>query len=101
MRLIVIDREGVEHGIDAKPGLSVMEVLQEAGMIEGECGGSLACATCHVWVDGQWANRFDPPSDGEEDMLDCAFGISETSRLGCQLTCVDAVDGLKVQLPTR
>ncbi len=99
MKLIVTDRDGVTHEIDGKPGLSVMEVLQDIGMIEGECGGSLACATCHVWVDPAWADKFDPPSDGEEDMLDCAFDITETSRLGCQLMCAEELDGLAVRLP--
>ena len=77
--------DGSIQKIAAEPGLSVMEVLRKADLIEGECNGSLACATCHVWVDPNWADKLADPLEGEEDMLDVAFYLSPTSRLSCQI----------------
>jgi 2Fe-2S ferredoxin len=67
--------------------------------IEGACEGSLACSTCHVIVDGEWFGKLTKPTEDEEDMLDLAFDLQETSRLGCQLIMTDALDGLVVKLP--
>ena len=67
--------------------------------IEGACEGSLACSTCHVIVDGAWFSKLAKPTEDEEDMLDLAFDLQETSRLGCQLIMTDALDGLVVKLP--
>ena len=81
-------------------GLSIMELAHKFDVdIEGACEGSLACATCHVIVDPQWFDRLDPASEDEEDMLDLAFGLTETSRLGCQIVMTEALDGLVVELP--
>ena len=74
----------VRHGID----------------LEGACEGSLACSTCHVVVDGDWFDKLEEPSEDEEDMLDLAFGLTETSRLGCQIIMNDELDGLRVMLPS-
>lgn len=99
MMIKLIDAEGRAHEVPAQEGLSVMEVLREAGLIEGECGGSLACATCHVWVDAAWADRFAPPVEDEEDMLDVAFNLTDRSRLSCQLILGPEHDGLTISLP--
>ena len=95
-----VKRDGSEETIEASAGLSVMEIGRDNGIgIEGTCGGSLSCATCHVVVDEAWVEATGKPSLDEEDMLDLAFGLEETSRLGCQITLTDALDGLKVRLP--
>jgi len=95
-----VKRDGSEETIEAAAGLSVMEIGRDNGIgIEGTCGGSLSCATCHVVVDEAWVEATGKPSLDEEDMLDLAFGLEETSRLGCQITLTDDLDGLKVRLP--
>jgi len=95
-----VKRDGSEETIEAAAGLSVMEIGRDNGIgIEGTCGGSLSCATCHVVVDPAWVEVTGKPSLDEEDMLDLAFGLEETSRLGCQITLTEELDGLKVRLP--
>lgn len=92
--------DGCEHVIEGEDGLSVMEVLRDLDIgVEGECEGSVACATCHVWVDAEWVDRLDPPSDSEADMLDCAFHVRATSRLCCQIRVAPSLDGLRVAVP--
>ncbi len=77
-----------------------MEIAHRHGVdIEGACDGSLACSTCHVIVEPAWAAKLDESSEDEEDMLDLAFGLEETSRLGCQIIMSDELDGLTVKLP--
>lgn len=99
-RITFITRDGERTDIDAQRGLSVMEIAREADLgIEGTCDGSLACATCHVVVDPGHAGRLKPASDEEEDMLDLAFGLKPTSRLGCQIVMNDDLDGLVVTIP--
>lgn len=68
--------------------------------LEGACEGSLACSTCHVVVDPEWFELLQEPTEDEEDMLDLAFGLTHTSRLGCQIIMRDELDGLKVKLPS-
>ena len=98
--LILVDETGSEHRLDVRPGRSVMEVLRDAGYpIDGDCNGSLACATCHVWVDETWTDRLADPSEAEEDMLDVAFHLRTTSRLSCQIPIAEDLDGLKVRIP--
>ena len=95
--VIFVKRDGSEVTVEADAGLSVMEIGRDNGIgIEGTCGGSLSCATCHVVVDEAWVAATGSPS---EDMLDLAFGLEETSRLGCQIKLSDELDGLKVRLP--
>jgi 2Fe-2S ferredoxin len=78
----------------------VLEIAHRNSVdIEGACEGSLACSTCHVIVDGAWFSKLAKPTEDEEDMLDLAFDLQETSRLGCQLIMTDALDGLVVKLP--
>lgn len=86
--------------VEAPLGLSVLEVAHRHGFdLEGACEGSLACSTCHVIVDPEWYDLLDPPTEEEEDMLDLAFGLTHTSRLGCQIRITDSLDGLIVTLP--
>ena len=93
-------RDGSEVVIEAATGLSLMEIGRDNDVgIEGTCGGSLACATCHVVVDDDWVEATGSPSPDEEDMLDLAFGLEATSRLGCQIKLTDALDGLRVRIP--
>lgn len=98
--VIFVKRDGSEATIEADAGLSIMEIGRDNGIgIEGTCGGSLSCATCHIVIDEAWAGAAGSPSADEEDMLDLAFGLEETSRLGCQIKLSDALDGIKVRLP--
>jgi 2Fe-2S ferredoxin len=95
-----IERNGIPREVDAPLGLSVLEIAHKHGVdIEGACEGSLACSTCHVVVDAGWFGKLAKPTEDEEDMLDLAFDLQETSRLGCQLIMTDALDGLVVKLP--
>jgi ferredoxin, 2Fe-2S len=101
-RIVFVDASGKEHQIEAADGLSVMEALRgHAPGIQGECEGSLACATCHVWIDPAWAHRLEQPTDDEADMLDCAFNVREHSRLSCQIRIGPDIDGLRCELPRR
>jgi 2Fe-2S ferredoxin len=96
-----VERDGNRKTVDAPLGLSVLEIAHKHGVdIEGACEGSLACSTCHVIVDAGWFERLAAPTEDEEDMLDLAFDLQETSRLGCQLIMTDALDGLVVKLPS-
>ncbi|GAB4197358.1 MAG: ferredoxin family 2Fe-2S iron-sulfur cluster binding protein [Thalassobaculales bacterium] len=84
----------------APVGLSVLEIAHRHGVdIEGACEGSLACSTCHVVVEPEHYARLEPASEDEEDMLDLAFGLTRTSRLGCQIIMTEKLDGLTVRLP--
>jgi 2Fe-2S ferredoxin len=103
-KMTFILRDKTPFEVDAPVGLSVMEIARKAGIdqIEGACGGSLACATCHVIIHPQWFDRVLPDggkSMEEEDMLDLAFDLTKTSRLSCQIMMSDALDGLVVALP--
>jgi 2Fe-2S ferredoxin len=87
--------------VDAPVGLSVLEIAHRHDIdLEGACEGSLACSTCHVIVDPEWFDQLDQPSEEEEDMLDLAFGLTHTSRLGCQIRMSEELDGLVVTLPS-
>jgi len=95
-----IDRDGTRHEVDAPVGLSVLEIAHRNNIdIEGACEGSLACSTCHVIVDREDYERLSEAAEEEEDMLDLAFGLTETSRLGCQIVMTEELDGLTVRLP--
>jgi 2Fe-2S ferredoxin len=100
-KMTFIERDGAHREVDAPLGLSVLEVAHKHGVdIEGACEGSLACSTCHVIVDPDWFEKLHKPSEDEEDMLDLAFGLQKTSRLGCQIVMTEALDGLVVKLPS-
>jgi 2Fe-2S ferredoxin len=99
-KMVFIERDGTQKEVEAPLGLSVLEIAHRNSVdIEGACEGSLACSTCHVVVDGAWFSKLAKPTEDEEDMLDLAFDLQETSRLGCQLIMTDALDGLVVKLP--
>jgi|SRR3990170_1935762 len=99
-KMTFIERDGTRREVDAPLGLSVMEIAHLRGVdLEGACEGSLACSTCHVIVDPDDLERLNEPSEDEEDMLDLAFGLTETSRLGCQIIMTEELDGLTVRLP--
>lgn len=99
-RLIVTARDGSRHDVEAQDGLSVMEALRPLGIgIAGECEGSAACASCHVWVDAAWLARLPEPEDAEADMLDCAFNTRAGSRLSCHLRVGPELDGLELAMP--
>ena len=98
--MVFIERDGTRREVDAPLGLSVLEVAHRHGIdIEGACEGSLACSTCHVLVDPDWYDLLTEASEDEEDMLDLAFDLSRTSRLGCQIIITEELDGLTVRLP--
>lgn len=95
----VIDRDGQSHEIEGKTGWKLMEVIRDKGLpIEAACGGGCSCATCHVYVDGAWAEKLPAKSEEEEDMLDLALEVQATSRLSCQVELTDDMNGLKVTL---
>jgi 2Fe-2S ferredoxin len=99
-KMIFVERDGTERAVDAPLGLSVLEIAHKHGVdIEGACEGSLACSTCHVIVDAAWYGRLAKATEDEEDMLDLAFGLQATSRLGCQIVMTPELDGLVVKLP--
>ena len=99
-KMTFIERDGTRKEVDAPLGLSVLEIAHKHGVeIEGACEGSLACSTCHVVVDGTWYGKLAGATEDEEDMLDLAFGLTHTSRLGCQIIITEELDGLTVQLP--
>jgi ferredoxin, 2Fe-2S len=92
--------DGRRRELEPPPGLTILEIARKYDVdIEGACEGSLACSTCHVIVDPEWFDALDDATEDEEDMLDLAFGLTETSRLGCQIVVTDALDGLVVTLP--
>lgn len=95
--LKVVDRDGVEHDVEIKPGLKVMEVLRELDYgIAAICGGMCSCATCHIYVDGAWADKVPAPMSDERELLSELTHIKDTSRLSCQIEFTPALDGLKV-----
>jgi len=99
-KVTFITPEGKKIEIDAAHGLSLMEVAHQHDIdLEGACEGSLACSTCHVIVADDWFDKLDEACEDEEDMLDLAFGLTQTSRLGCQIIMSDELDGLEVTLP--
>ncbi len=99
-RMTFIDRDGQRHDVDAPVGLSVLEIAHRNKIdLEGACEGSLACSTCHVIVVEDDFDRLAEPTEDEEDMLDLAFGLTRTSRLGCQIIMTEELDGLTVGLP--
>ena len=99
-KMVFVERDGTRKEVDAPLGLSVLEIAHRHGVdIEGACEGSLACSTCHVIVDPSWFTKLAEPTEDEEDMLDLAFDLQETSRLGCQIIMTEKLDGLVVKLP--
>ena len=102
-KITYIEHNGKFHTIEVASGLSVMEgaVQNNIPGIDADCGGSMACATCHVYVKEDWFNKLPKKEDGEEDMLDMAFEPKKNSRLSCQIMVTDELDGLEVNLPEK
>lgn len=99
-KVTFVQKDGERLEVEAPVGLSVLEIAHEHGVeLEGACEGSLACSTCHVIVDPQWYELLSEATEDEEDMLDLAFGLTQTSRLGCQIIMSPELDGLVVSLP--
>jgi ferredoxin len=100
-KMTFVHRDGSEQQVEAPSGISVLEAARIFDVpIEGACEGSLACSTCHVIVDETFFNLLPEASEDEEDMLDLAFGLTPTSRLGCQIILSDELEGLKVSVPS-
>lgn len=100
-KMTFITPDGTRQEVDAPLRLSVMEIAHKHNIdLEGACEGSLACSTCHVIVAPEWFDKLVPIREDEEDMLDLAFGLAKTSRLGCQILMTPELDGLVVSLPT-
>ena len=97
------DHKGNSKTIEIDNGLSVMEgaVQQNIPGIDADCGGSMACATCHVYVDDDWYEKIPKAEDAEIDMIDMAFEPKKNSRLSCQIIVADNIDGLKVTTPEK
>jgi 2Fe-2S ferredoxin len=100
-KMTFIKPDGTRVEVEAPLGLSVLEIAHRNDIdLEGACEGSLACSTCHVIIDPEWYESLQPASEDEEDMLDLAFGLTHTSRLGCQIKITEELDGLTVSLPS-
>ena len=102
-KITYIEFNGKEHVVDAKSGMTVMEgaIKNMIPGVDAECGGACACATCHVYIDEAWTEVVGKPEEMEEDMLDFGFDVRENSRLSCQITVTDELDGLVVRLPEQ
>ena len=100
-KIIFVEPDGKEVSVDAQNGLSLLEVAHNNGIsLEGACEGSLACSTCHIIVEKEFFEKLPEPSEEEEDMLDLAWGLTHTSRLGCQIIINDGLEGMKVKVPS-
>ena len=102
-KITYIENNGKEHTVDVQNGLTVMEgaVQNDIPGIDADCGGSMACATCHVYVKDDWYEKLDEKSEGEDDMIDQAYDPKKNSRLSCQITVSDKIEGLIVHLPEK
>ena len=99
IRITYVEQDGTEHTVEANAGETLMSVALDNAVpgIDGDCGGNCACATCHIFVDGELSGG---ASEEEQDMLQIADDVQENSRLGCQIPVTDAMDGLVVRLPS-
>ena len=102
-KITYIEHSGKSHTLEVANGLTVMEgaVQNNIPGIDADCGGSCACATCHVYVDEKWFSKIPQKEAAEEDMLDVAFEPNKFSRLSCQITVVEELDGLVVKMPSK
>jgi len=102
-KITYITHDNQNHTIDVQNGLSVMEgaVQNDIPGIDADCGGGMACATCHVYVNDEWFDKIPSKEDGEEDMLDMAFEPKKNSRLSCQIIVSDELDGLVISIPQK
>ena len=102
-KITYIEHTNKEHIVEVPNNTSVMEgaVQNNIPGIDADCGGSMACATCHVYVDEKWFNKLEKKDESEEDMLDMAYQPNKFSRLSCQLVVSDEHDGLIVRMPSK
>ena len=102
-KITYIEHNGKTHNIEVPNELSVMEgaIQNNIPGIDADCGGACACATCHVYVDEKWFNKLPSKSEAEQDMLDMAIEPNKFSRLGCQITVNDDLDGMVVKMPSK
>ena len=102
-KITYIENNQSSHTIDVSNGLTVMEgaVQNDIPGIDADCGGSMACATCHVYVKEEWLDRVPKKEDGEDDMLDMAYEPNKFSRLSCQIIVSEELDGLVVSIPSK
>ena len=102
-KITYIELNGKSHTVEVQNDLTVMEgaVQNDIPGIDADCGGACACATCHVYVEPEWFDKLPKIENAEEDMLDVAFEPNKFSRLGCQITVSDDLDGLVVKMPSK
>ena len=102
-KITYIEHIGTNHTVDVQNGLTVMEgaVQNNIPGIDADCGGSMACATCHVYVKEDWFDKINKKNEGEDDMLDQAYEPKKNSRLSCQIIVSDDLDGLVVDMPEK
>ena len=102
-KITYIENNGKSHSVDVADGLTVMEgaVQNNIPGIDADCGGGMACATCHVYVKDEWFDRINKKSEGEDDMIDQAYEPKKSSRLSCQIQVSPEIDGLEVHLPGK
>ena len=102
-KITYIEHNGTPHTVDVENGLTVMEGALQNNVpgIDADCGGGMACATCHVYVKDEWFDKINKKNEGEDDMLDQAFEPKKNSRLSCQITVSDEIDGLTVTTPEK
>ena len=102
-KITYIENNGTSHTVDVAEGLTVMEgaVQNNIPGIDADCGGGMACATCHVYVKDEWFDRINKKSEGEDDMIDQAYEPKKNSRLSCQILVSPEIDGLEVHLPVK
>ena len=100
-KIVFVDTDGVEKEVEAELGLSILEIAHKNNIdLEGACEGSLACSTCHIILEKNIFEKLPEPSEEEEDMLDLAWGLTHTSRLGCQIIIDDSLEGMRVKVPS-
>ena len=102
-KITYIEHTGKSHTINVDNGLTVMEgaVQNDIPGIDADCGGGMACATCHVYVEDSWLNKLPKAEDAEQDMIDMAYKPNKNSRLSCQIIVSDEIDGLTVTTPEK
>ena len=102
-KIIFIDSKGSSKTVEVEKGLSVMEgaIQNDIPGIDADCGGSMACATCHVYVEEKWLDKLSKAEDAEVDMIDMAYEPKKNSRLSCQIIISNELDGLTVTTPTK
>ena len=102
-KITYIENNGKSHTVEVAEGLTVMEgaVQNNIPGIDADCGGGMACATCHVYVKDEWFDKINKKSEGEDDMIDQAYDPKKSSRLSCQIQVSPEIDGLEVHLPEK